>query len=424
MPTDFTQWSETDVKAFLDLRGEDYDDCVDAYALMARAAECEHNTGPATKPGAQQAPQDDEEDPLEAFMADNAVTATAPSHRTQDAQPAACDTEDHMDAYVAAHAARRHAPSGAVAARAAYADSDDEVYAAAQAIDDAKAQQEPQRKDADPLPAVDHSAIAYAPFQKAFYDESPELFVMEEEEVAEVRGRLQLRVSGPDAPKPVADFDQCGLPKPLREAVAAAGYTEPTAIQAQVLPVRSCHRAVRLARHQQTVRMAELAHVESRRVRGGRVFLQAALSGRDVLGLAKTGSGKTAAFLLPLVVHVAAQARVKAGQGPAALVLSPTRELAEQIHVESRRHALRHNQFRPGVAACHSHCAQTQQPGRERPSAGAGSAGRSACAAAPPSAACRSTRRCASCRRAWRWRWRRRGASSTSWRAARATCSA
>jgi DEAD/DEAH box helicase len=65
--------------------------------------------------------------------------------------------------------------------------------------------------------------------------------------------------------------------------------------------------------------------------------VQAALSGRDVLGLAKTGSGKTAAFLLPLVVHVADQRRVGAGEGPVAIVLAPTRELAEQIHVESRR---------------------------------------------------------------------------------------
>lgn len=68
--------------------------------------------------------------------------------------------------------------------------------------------------------------------------------------------------------------------------------------------------------------------------------LQAALSGRDVLGLAKTGSGKTAAFLLPLVVHVRAQAAVRAGEGPIALVLAPTRELSEQIHVEARRCAL------------------------------------------------------------------------------------
>jgi superfamily II DNA/RNA helicase len=64
---------------------------------------------------------------------------------------------------------------------------------------------------------------------------------------------------------------------------------------------------------------------------------QAALSGRDVVGVAQTGTGKTAAFLLPLVIHVAAQPRVRPGEGPAAIVLAPTRELAEQIHREARR---------------------------------------------------------------------------------------
>ena len=67
------------------------------------------------------------------------------------------------------------------------------------------------------------------------------------------------------------------------------------------------------------------------------LVVQAALSGRDVVGLAKTGSGKTAAFLLPVVVHVAAQARARTGDGPVAVVLAPTRELAEQIHAEARR---------------------------------------------------------------------------------------
>lgn len=68
--------------------------------------------------------------------------------------------------------------------------------------------------------------------------------------------------------------------------------------------------------------------------------MQAALSGRDVLGIAKTGSGKTAAFLLPLVVHVEAQPRVLPGESPVALCIAPTRELAEQIHREARRSAL------------------------------------------------------------------------------------
>lgn len=68
--------------------------------------------------------------------------------------------------------------------------------------------------------------------------------------------------------------------------------------------------------------------------------MQAALSGRDVLGIAKTGSGKTAAFVLPMVVHISQQARVRQGEGPIGVVLAPTRELAEQIHQDARRCAL------------------------------------------------------------------------------------
>ncbi|GFH31889.1 DEAD box RNA helicase CiRH51, partial [Haematococcus lacustris] len=75
-------------------------------------------------------------------------------------------------------------------------------------------------------------------------------------------------------------------------AIKKAGYERPTAIQAQALP--------------------------------------AVLSGRDVLGIAKTGSGKTAAFLLPMLVHIMDQAELVKGTGPIGLVVAPTRELAEQ----------------------------------------------------------------------------------------------
>lgn len=51
------------------------------------------------------------------------------------------------------------------------------------------------------------------------------------------------------------------------------------------------------------------------------------------------GSGKTAAFLWPLLTHVAAQPSVEPGEGPVALILAPTRELAIQIYNEARRFA-------------------------------------------------------------------------------------
>merc|ERR1719410_2115814 len=58
------------------------------------------------------------------------------------------------------------------------------------------------------------------------------------------------------------------------------------------------------------------------------------MSGRDMIGVAETGSGKTLAFLLPAIVHINAQPLLRPGDGPIALVVAPTRELAKQIKVE------------------------------------------------------------------------------------------
>ena len=89
-------------------------------------------------------------------------------------------------------------------------------------------------------------------------------------------------------------FDDLQLDAPLLAAVRSAGYDAPTAIQAKAIPL--------------------------------------ILSGRDVLGCAQTGTGKTAAFVLPLVQRLAASAAPRGGKRPIrALVLSPTRELATQI---------------------------------------------------------------------------------------------
>jgi ATP-dependent RNA helicase RhlE len=90
-------------------------------------------------------------------------------------------------------------------------------------------------------------------------------------------------------------FDQFALADPIRKAVAAEGYTEPTPIQAQSIP--------------------------------------ALLEGRDLLGCAQTGTGKTAAFALPILHSLHATPR-EGKRRIRALVLTPTRELAAQI-VES-----------------------------------------------------------------------------------------
>ncbi len=88
-------------------------------------------------------------------------------------------------------------------------------------------------------------------------------------------------------------FSDLGLIEPLYRAVAAEGYTSPTPIQAQAIP--------RL------------------------------LAGHDVLGIAQTGTGKTAAFALPMLQHLANNNKRAAAKCARALILTPTRELALQI---------------------------------------------------------------------------------------------
>jgi ATP-dependent RNA helicase RhlE len=86
------------------------------------------------------------------------------------------------------------------------------------------------------------------------------------------------------------NFDQFAFNPNLNAAIKAAGYSHPTPIQKQAIPL--------------------------------------VLEGRDVLGLAQTGTGKTAAFLLPILQHL--------GKSPSrrsrVLIIEPTRELAEQVH--------------------------------------------------------------------------------------------
>ncbi|MDG1893604.1 MAG: DEAD/DEAH box helicase [Fuerstiella sp.] len=89
------------------------------------------------------------------------------------------------------------------------------------------------------------------------------------------------------------DFQQFNLIAPLQQAIQDEGYEVPTPIQQQTLPV--------------------------------------ALEGQDVLGCAQTGTGKTAAFVLPILNHLADNGFKTVANRPLALVLAPTRELAVQI---------------------------------------------------------------------------------------------
>jgi ATP-dependent RNA helicase DDX5/DBP2 len=62
-----------------------------------------------------------------------------------------------------------------------------------------------------------------------------------------------------------------------------------------------------------------------------------ALSGLDMIGIARTGSGKTLSFILPAIIHIMAQPDLRPNDGPVALVLCPTRELAKQVKKEAQK---------------------------------------------------------------------------------------
>jgi ATP-dependent RNA helicase RhlE len=91
----------------------------------------------------------------------------------------------------------------------------------------------------------------------------------------------------------VTQFTDLGLAKPLLKALAAEGYVTPTPIQAKAIP--------------------------------------SVLLGRDLLGIAQTGTGKTAAFALPILQRLSDDRKPAPRKGARCLVLSPTRELATQI---------------------------------------------------------------------------------------------
>jgi len=88
-------------------------------------------------------------------------------------------------------------------------------------------------------------------------------------------------------------FENLNLTEPLQRALIKEGYTTPTPIQAQAIP-----------------------HL---------------LKGEDLMGIAQTGTGKTAAFVLPVLQRMSQEEKVAAPGVPRALVLAPTRELAAQI---------------------------------------------------------------------------------------------
>jgi len=163
--------------------------------------------------------------------------------------------------------------------------------------DDEEREIELARSKKKELPLVDHSTIEYAPFRKNFYIEVPEIKKMTDEEVEAFRKASDaIKVRGKKCPRPIKKWTQCGLSDRVLGVIEKAAYAAPFPIQSQALP--------------------------------------AIMAGRDVIAIAKTGSGKTMGYTLPMLRHVLDQPPLDNGEGPIAIVMVPTRELAMQVYRE------------------------------------------------------------------------------------------
>lgn len=109
---------------------------------------------------------------------------------------------------------------------------------------------------------------------------------------------------GGQIPHPMRSWRESGLSQRLLSVVERAGYRDPTPIQRAAIPI--------------------------------------AMTSRDLIGIAETGSGKTASFVLPLLHYISSLPHLDQQtyeRGPYALILAPTRELAQQIEAETRKFA-------------------------------------------------------------------------------------
>lgn len=125
------------------------------------------------------------------------------------------------------------------------------------------------------------------------YKEHPFIVTLKEDQIETLKQQLGISVQGQEVARPIIDFEHCGFPETLNRNLKKSGYEVPTPIQMQMIPV--------------------------------------GLLGRDILASADTGSGKTAAFLLPVIIRALSEDKT-----PSALILTPTRELAIQIERQAK----------------------------------------------------------------------------------------
>nr|XP_033339157.1 probable ATP-dependent RNA helicase DDX43 [Megalopta genalis] len=153
----------------------------------------------------------------------------------------------------------------------------------------------------------------FPPIVKNFYKEHPHVASMTKEYVAHIR-KINNNIeasymfsekekhSEEPVPNPIETFEQAFEPYPdILEKIRKQGFTKPSPIQCQAWPIL--------------------------------------LSGKDLIGIAQTSTGKTLAFLLPALIHIEGQETPRSERnGPNVLVMAPTRELALQIEKEVNKY--------------------------------------------------------------------------------------
>lgn len=155
-------------------------------------------------------------------------------------------------------------------------------------------------RDFDSIQKVDYNSVRTAGIKKDFYTESSATRDRDPREVEAWRRDNEVVIDDPRCQiKPIVEFRELKVPDALTQLFKQSGYVNPTPIQAQAWPL--------------------------------------SLGGKDTIGIARTGSGKTLSFLVPAMVHINAQEPLQRGDGPIGLILTPTRELAQQVQQEATK---------------------------------------------------------------------------------------
>ncbi|GAB1226828.1 hypothetical protein ENUP19_0305G0077 [Entamoeba nuttalli] len=147
------------------------------------------------------------------------------------------------------------------------------------------------------LQPVNYDITTLPPFEKNFYVESPITANRDVEEVSRYLQENEIQVNGCESIKALLTFEECNFPQSILNVIKEQNYIKPTPIQAIGWPI--------------------------------------VLQGKDVVGIAETGSGKTISFLIPAIIHILDTPLAQYREGPRVLILAPTRELVCQIADEA-----------------------------------------------------------------------------------------